>query len=244
MKNYRFLAFIWATLSLIGCNNIAKPTLPEFETFTYEVSDDESYTVKIAYQRIKNIEDSDIFAKIEMQNYLNSFEGHEAMTDSTPEVDLEASAKLLVEEYAGYAFEGGPMCWYSMDQTSFFVRDNTVLCYETLLESYTGGVHGGSALWYECFDLATGGLYDFGYLLDGEWEAAIKELIYAKLTSENNIIVESAEHLPPFSTATLSEQGVVIVYQPYEVASFDEGIIAVEISDAEISAAGAPLLWE
>ena len=243
MKNYRFLALMAAMFLLVACNNSSNPQLPEFETFVYEATDSTSYNVKIAYQHIKNVWDNEVFAKIELQNYQNSFEGYEIEVDGVMNVDLDASAKLLVEEYAGYAYDDGPMCWYFMDQTSFFVRDNTVLCYETLLESYTGGVHGGSSLWYECFDLSTGSLYDFSYLFNEEWGGAIKELLYAKLTSENDLMVESAAALPQFRTAVLSEQGVVIVYQPYEVASFAEGIIAVEISDAEIEAAGAPLLW-
>jgi hypothetical protein len=42
----------------------------------------------------------------------------------------------------------------------------------------------------------------------------------------------------------LSDEGVVLVYQPYEVASYSEGIISVEITDEELEQMAVPLLWE
>ena len=42
---------------------------------------------------------------------------------------------------------------------------------------------------------------------------------------------------------TLTESGVVFIYQPYEVAPYSEGIISVEISDEELAEVEAPLLW-
>jgi hypothetical protein len=36
---------------------------------------------------------------------------------------------------------------------------------------------------------------------------------------------------------------LLLVYQPYEVAAFNVGIVTVEISEAELLEAGAPLVW-
>ena len=243
MKSFKFFAFAMVLLLALACNNSGKVVLPQLEPFVYETDEEGSYSVRISYQRIVNTEDNDIFAKIERQNYINSFFNDSDECDDVV-IDLEATAKSIADEYASYAYEYGPVCWYSMDQTSFFVRDNTVLCYETLIESYTGGAHGGSSLWYECFDLATGAIYDFSYLYDGEWGSAMKELVYAKLIADKVLLIESVEELPPFRSATLTDSGVVIIYQPYEVACFAAGIISVEVTDEEIVATGAPLLWE
>lgn len=248
MRKSRFFVAAMVVLTLAACNNSEKNVLPEFEPFTFEATDNSTYEVKITYQRIANMWDREVFAKIEWQNYSNSFAGYdtEAVTDDDGfiRMDLDAMAAHIVDEYASYAVHGEPMSWYSMDQTAFFVRDNSVLCYETLVESYTGGAHGGQTLWYECFDLSTGSLYDFRYLFEGEWSDAIRKVVYDKLVATYDILIESPEALPISDSAMLSDSGVVLVYQPYEVAPYSEGIISVELTDEEIESAGAPLLWQ
>ena len=247
MKKCRFLMPLVLLMSLVACNNSEQKVLPEFEPFTFEATDNSTYEVKVTYQRIANLWDREVFAKIEWLNYSNSFEGYEKETmddDGFLRMDLDAAAKSIVEEYADYAAEGdGPMCWYSMDQTAYFVRENTVLCYETLVESYTGGAHGGQSLWYESFDLETGSLYDFGYLFEGEWGAALRELVYERLNKEYAILIDSAEMLPVSSSMALTDAGLLFVYQPYEVAPYSEGIISVELCDEELAETGAPLVW-
>lgn len=246
MKKYRFLMLLVAVMAMAACNNSEKKVLPEFEPFTFEATDNATYDVKVTYQRIANMWDREVFAKIEWLNYSNTFEGYdmESGDDGFIRMDLNAMAQKIVEEYADYAMEGeGPMCRYSMDQTAFFVRDDAVLCYETFVESYTGGAHGGQALWYECFDLATGSLYDFGYLFEGEWAEELKTFLYSRLSESYAIVIESADALPMSSSVVLSESGVVLIYQPYEVAPYSEGIISVEVSDEELEELGVPLLW-
>ena len=247
MRKCKFFMSLVLLMALVACNNSEQKVLPEFEPFTFESTDNSTYDVRVTYQRIANVWDREVFAKIEWLNYSNSFEGYEKETmddDGFLRMDLDAAAKSIVEEYADYAAEGeGPMCWYLMDQTAYFVRENTVLCYETLVESYTGGAHGGQSLWDESFELETGSLYDFGYLFDGEWGTALRELLYARLNEEYAILIDSAEMLPLSSSMALTDAGLLFVYQPYEVAPYSEGIISVELSDEELADTGAPLVW-
>ena len=247
MRKCKFFMSLVLLMALVACNNSEQKVLPEFEPFTFESTDNSTYDVRVTYQRIANLWDREVFAKIEWLNYSNSFEGYEKETmddDGFLRMDLDAAAKSIVEEYADYASEGeGPMCWYSMDQTAYFVRENTVLCYETLVESYTGGAHGGQSLWYESFDLETGSLYDFGDLFDGEWGAALRKLLYARLNEEYAILIDSAEMLPLSRSMALTDAGLLFVYQPYEVAPYSEGLISVELSDEELADTCAPLVW-
>ena len=246
MRNFRFFVAFVTMVALMSCTNIKKQVLPEFEPYHFVASDGETYNVEITYQRIANMWDREVFAKIEWQNYSNSFEGYDAERDDDGfiRMDLDAMAQRIVAEYADYvSTDDVSRCSYTMDQTAFFLRDNTILCYETLVESYAGGAHGVQTLWYECFDLESGSLYDFRYLFDGECGDAVKELIYNRLCDEYTLFVEDAAALPMSSSATLTESGVVFIYQPYEVAPYSEGIISVEISDEELSEVGAPLLW-
>lgn len=94
------------------------------------------------------------------------------------------------------------------------------------------------------FDLATGQLYDFTYLFDGEWSACVRELLFDKLLEiEPYTFVESADALPAANSALVTERGVMFVYQPYAVASFASGIISITLTDEEIATTGAPLVW-
>ena len=123
-------------------------------------------------------------------------------------------------------------------------RDDRVVCYETYLEKYSGGVHGGCSLLYECFDLMSGALYDFSYLFEDAWSDAVRELVYNKLKEEYGVLlIESAEELPVTRSVLITDTGLLFVYNPYAVACFAAGILSVEFSDEEIAATGAPLLW-
>lgn len=249
MRKYLFFIVTMVAVALVSCNNREKEVYPEFEPFIFEATDGSTYEVMITYQRIANMWDREVFAKIEWQNYTNSFAGYDTEVVSNDDgfirMDLDAMAKHIVDEYSGYAEESeGPMCCYSMDQSAFFVRNNSVLCYETIVESYTGGAHGGQTLWYECFDLNTGSLYDFSYLFEGDWSDDLRSLVYEKLVAEYTILIDAPELLPIAGSVMLSDEGVVLVYQPYEVASYSEGIISVEISDEELEQMAVPLLWE
>mgnify|MGYP003450229049 FL=1 len=41
----------------------------------------------------------------------------------------------------------------------------------------------------------------------------------------------------------ITESGLMLVYQPYDIAPYSEGILSVELSDEAIAATGAPLVW-
>jgi len=215
---------------------------PEFEPFDFVV-ENEKLNLHICYQRIANAAEDPIFASIEAQNYAISFEGY-----TVEPMDVEASAQLLADDYteddAEFHDVVTPRYKYVMDQKVHYERNESILCYETYFEIYTGGPHGSHSLWYECFDLATGQLYDFDYLFEGEWGAAFKELVYAKLndvTSDN--FIEGADMIPVADSVLITSRGLTLVYQPYIVASFAFGIISLDLSDVEIAATGAPLVW-
>lgn len=242
----RYITYLWALvlLAAVSCSESKsrEDGMPKFEPFEMAVESAEC-RVSVCYQRITNVEDNPIFADIEAQNYANTFDGY-----MVEPMSVEASAQLLVDEYSeegrwNISHSSSP-CWYTMDQQVHFVRDNGILCYETYVETYTGGAHGGSSLWYECFDLATGQLYDFTYLFDGEWSACVRELLFDKLLEiEPYTFIESADALPAANSVLVTERGVMFVYQPYAVASFASGIISITLTDEEIATTGAPLVW-
>lgn len=243
MRRYLSMCAL-AALCAVSCakQKSDNKILPEFEPFKVVVDSDEC-SVAICYQRIANSDTNPIFADIEAQNYANTFDEY-----VVEPMNVETSAQLLIEEYTEEGrwniSNDTPPCFYTMDQQAHFVRDNTILCYETYIEVYTGGAHGGSSMWHECFDLATGQLYDFGYLYDGEWGIAIRELIFDRLKEvEPYTFVADGEMLPMADSVVITNEGLTFVYQPYTVASYSSGIIAIALADKEIASTGAPLVW-
>lgn len=216
--------------------------MPEFESFERSVNT-EGCSVEICYQRIANTEDSPVLADIERQNYVNSFQEY-----ALEPMDVEASAEVLINDYV----EDGEQSMrsirlgysYTMDQSVHYTRDNTILCYETYIEVNTAGAHGTYGLWYECFDLATGQLYDFSYLFEDEWGEAMRELAFERLSEvKPSNFVDSVADMPMARTVLITDDGITFVYQTYAVASFAAGIISLEFTDEEIAATGAPLVW-
>ena len=218
--------------------------LPTFEEYTVSSVEDGSCSVNIRYQRIANTDSSDVLKRIDAMNYAHTFDEFALYP-----ADVEESVRLLVAEYATNCADGEECdclgCSYSLDQQVFLGRNDSVLCYETCVEIYSGGAHGGDALLYDCYDLATGGLYDFSYLTDGEWAAAVQALIYDRLNEvcDDVLFVASPESVYIPRSVKITENGLLLVYQPYEVASFDAGIISVELTDEELLYCGAPLVW-
>ena len=82
------------------------------------------------------------------------------------------------------------------------------------------------------------------YLFEGEWGDAIRRLIYAKLNDvEPDNLIENVDMIPIADSVLITSRGLTLVYQPYAVASFAQGIISLDLSDEEIAATGAPLVW-
>lgn len=240
MKRFKIYISLLLIFSAMSCAHDTADQLPEFSAVEFQASEPNCYDVSIRYQQITNTDNNPVFTAIDFQNYMVTFDTHAVVP-----MDVNASIEALAREYTEW---GSERYFYRfiLDQQALFVRDNTILCYETSVESYTGGAHGGYSLWYECFDLETGSPYDFGYLFEGEWAHSMRELIYAKLVALEpsvDVYLGSADLLPPSSSVLITDTGLVVVYQPYEAASFSAGILSVEITDAEVEAIGAPLLW-
>ena len=244
MKRCKIILLFAITISMVACSwSDGGVVKPKFEEYVLSTDDVGACEVIIRYQQIKNAKDSEALASIDMQNYQNTFD-----TYALDVMDVEASAKELADVYSGkgYGYDDEELegYYYHLDQRAFMTRDDRVVCYETYLEKYSGGVHGGCSLLYECFDLVSGALYDFSYLFEDAWSDAVRELVYNKLKEEYGVLlIESAEELPVTRSVLITDTGLLFVYNPYAVACFAAGILSVEFSDEEIAATGAPLLW-
>lgn len=239
MRSYKIIVVLALTLFAVACSKGNGVVMPEFSEYIFTTDDTKCCEVSIKYQRIANADASAALASIDEQNYQNTFGNY-----SLDVMDVEASASTMAADYQSMCDDCDVAYYYYLDQRAFMTRDDKVVCYETYIESYTGGAHGGNIMLYECFDLASGAIYDFDYLFEDVWGEAMRKLVYDKLVATYGVLlIEGVEELPMSTSLLITDTGILFVYQPYEVACFAAGILSVEVSDEEMVEVGAPILW-
>ena len=245
MRRLRFYILAAIALFAAACGNEPqKSTLPEFETFEYEMIEEGNYSITISYERIANRDANEAYAIIDSMNYHTTF-GEFALEQP----DLQRSAEMMAQDaLVGIELYDIFDLAYDMHlyQVASLVRNNTIVCYDTVMESNFGGIYPIVSHGYECYDLASGNAYDFSYLAEGEWTDALRIVLFDKMIAEHgsDITVPSAEFLHISNTTYLTDTGIVFMYQSFEVGSPDMDNVFVELSDEELAATGAPVVWE
>ena len=246
MRKFRFYILAIAAVCAVACADEAKKSsdIPEFETFEYELTDEGNYSFTISYEHITNTSDSEAFAIIEELNYQATF-GEYALEEQ----NLQSSAEALVADAMANmeAYNYADMfCEMHIYQVASIIRNKSIVCYDTFIETNFGGVHPIVTHIYECYDIASGNAYDFSYLHDVEWYDALVAVIYEKLAAEHggHLFVTSADDLHLPLVIYLTDGGIVFQYQTFEIADGSLGSIGVELTDAELEAVGAPLVWK
>ena len=240
-----FLVALSATI-FVGCTkkNSDGAPIPTFEEFVFEEKVEGNAYVYIQYQRIQNADDSEALASIDTMNYRRTFA--ERIEEPITVIDLEGVAKAICEEVFADGSLSGQECESRIEQQPIIAREGRILCFETSYYSFMGGAHGYESLIYDCYDITSGSLYDFAYLVEDAWGEAVQHLIYNKARADY------AEQLFPNVGAAdiyipesvlITETGLLLVYQPYEIGPYSSGIITVELTDEAIAATGAPLVW-
>ena len=246
MRKLRFYILAIAAVCAVACADETRKSsnTPEFETFEYELIDEGNYSFTISYEHITNTSDSEALAIIEELNYQAIF-GEFAFEEQDLQRSSEAFKDAALESMRLFNTEN-LMCELHLYQVASLVRDNSVVCYDTVVETDIGGIYPIVSQTYECYDLGSGNIYDFGYLSDGEWYDALIEVVFNKLKAEygDKFYIVSPEYLYLPLAAYLTDAGIVFQYNSNEIADMELGNIAVELTDAELEAVGAPLVWK
>lgn len=246
MKRIVMMSAVAAALLAAGCDRGEKTVTPSIETveFSAEAAEPSPYTVTAAYCRITNADDSTVLTAIERANRERIF-GAEATADL--QADFDAMVERLAGEYVCCDEELSHSFTYQFSalQNCETTRGGTILCYQTSYYIYTGGAHGLGSVEYDCYDLTTGQRYEFGYLGEDEWAPAVRQLISERLNAEygEELFGTTPETAYVPSAVRITDTGLLLEYQPYEVAPYCVGIVGIELTDDQIAATGAPLIW-
>lgn len=218
---------------------MAQTAIPTLKTVTVEAEVSGKSRVSIKYKQIENSAGNSVWAQINREIVSR-------IVSNSGATSMRSYAKLVAKEYAeeyGYYTKEYE---YSMriEQSASIVRNKTILCIETNEESYTGAAHGMYGKDVDCYNLATGQRYDLSYLCTGNWVLSLRQLLYIKCREKlGELLQVTADKIEVPTVAKLTSRGVAFIFQPYEVASFGDGIIEVEVTDAELRSIGVPIKW-
>ncbi len=137
-----------------------------------------------------------------------------------------------------YSWTPATFCnWYYNTVGRFGEAYMGLQTYQVLSESYTGGAHG---MYYSIpyiIDMKTGEIVTENDLFQPGYVAPVTGLIKAKLEREqgsDSFEGMFQDGMVPNGKCGISGEGITWFYQPYEIASYAEGIIKVTIDWTEL----------
>ncbi len=162
---------------------------------------------------------------------------------------LEAMAESFLEGYDLFVLEfpDSPAAWMleARGDSSFFGEDYYTLDFQMV--DYMGGAHPNSYRYLQSFDLTSGepinlaDRYDMAgveQLADVAFRKRHKLASDANLDDEGFFFENAAFSLP--ANMALSKKGLMLIYNPYEVASYALGQTVIFLPYAELPAASKP----
>ncbi len=139
-----------------------------------------------------------------------------------------------------YDFDPASFCnWYYLTSGRFAQEYKNLLTYLVFSESYTGGAHG---MYYSIpyvIDTKTGRIVTENDLFKPGYVGPVTDLIKKSLWRKRqggtfDVLFEDG--VLPNGKCGVSDEGVTWYFQPYEIASYAEGIIDVTVSWADLEA--------
>lgn len=245
MKKTCIILTALIALMLTACHR--RGAALRFETLTLDtLIGDATYECRVEYRfaTIANAAKSEVLRTIERRNAdyffeLEAFDGtaSEAMTESLRQLDEE----LRLPEAAKPSV-GRMQCEVSVESEGAVT--DTLLNYTIYRFNYLGGAHGMYTTAYHTYSLTTGYEYSAADLFGEERMEALTVLIrkklYEKYEATNDDELFACGFFPEYIAVTnnfkITREGVVFLYNPYEIACYAVGDIEVAVSREELDA--------
>lgn len=218
----------------------AQYVYPTFKMVTVNGNANNKATTSFKYVRIANASSSNILTSIDRANRRDVF-GNDVLS-----IGDQAAANKVAYEYTDAYYEGmWELPYQNLTQNVSVIRGGKYVQFISKISSYFGGAHGLYGENYECYNLYNGNKLNLDYLRTGSWASYIKRLLYNRCREQlgSEFMVSSYSEFSIAKAITLSEFGVVFVYQQYEISSGAMGVVTIELSDSEIANTGAPKRW-
>lgn len=258
--NNRILTF-WAVagtlaLGMVSCSEKETEVTTYENTYEQTLVQDDSASVKISHsiEYYKSYEGGKALRRKINDAIVTSCFGEEYAGLSVEEASDAVSDTLIAgyqkdagesyDEYLAYSKEDdyswtpATFCnWYYNTVGKFGEGFMDLLTYLVFSESYTGGAHG---MYYSIpyiINTKTGEIVTENDLFKPGYVAPVTELIKTQIQQEQGSLTFEGmfqDGMVPNGKCGVSGEGITWYYQPYEVASYAEGIIKVTISWADL----------
>lgn len=243
MKTLRSALLIALTvLAASACTK--KPVLPEFGALTLDTLLDNSraeFRVTYAFASIRNAADSPALEAIEEANiaYFFQLETFTGTAEEALQASLDEIATPFFEE-AAQSGAGGSSYEITAESTGEVV--DTLVCYTISRWGYTGGAHGIYGVECHTYSLAEGYELTAGELFGEERLPRLDSLIRRRIHEDYGTTDDEGlaalgffpEEIGVTDNFSVTAEGVVFHYNPYDIGCYALGPVEVGIGREEL----------
>jgi hypothetical protein len=158
-------------------------------------------------------------------------------SEPTPE-NLIAEVKTRLEEYSQET--SAPIDWKLRREARLSHANDDVLSVEVVSEGYLGGAHGFSDKTLMTFDARTGARLAVGDVVDESLRGTLSKIVEAEFRRARNIpssqslqdagfFILPGQEMPLADNFALTERGLELQYNPYEVGPYSMGATRVVV---------------
>lgn len=246
MKQIRIAAALAAGLLLAACHRYPRP---RFDTLAVERQlTEEQARCRVDYRfvTIANAARSQALQAIEQCNIGYFFQLEEFAGDAREAIDTsiaEIRTQRLAPLTGSISGREQPTEYEISVAADAAVRD-TLLTYTIVRESYTGGAHGMQTVEHHTYSTAGGYELTLADLLDERQIAGLTEAIRRKLCAQYGAADDEGlaalgifpDYIAPTENFRLDDEGLLLHYNPYEIACYAFGPVEVRFTAEELEA--------
>jgi len=208
-----------------------------FEFNETAIDKDDPVTIQVIYSKIND--DSDVSTKI--NNTIESTLAQQIafFEEDTDDLSLEDAISQFEDRFVSFKndFEDNAAPWEVIINSEVVFQSIYVITIAVDSYSFTGGAHGNSVITLLNFDPETGNLYtqDEIFKKSSDLDALVEKYFKKESASKNNDEVYFfGEDFRLPENVGFNEEGIIFLYNTYEIASYAQGITEFTIPYAEI----------
>ena len=156
-----------------------------------------------------------------------------------PEVFLQQFAGYQIEKFramdAKYDNDGLTYSYELISETDSISIQRGIFCFMTNFYLFEGGAHGISGKRYDCVDLETGKKVAFNDVFAKDSEEALTAIIKRIIAEKPQDYEFFDTEIKPSDNFYFDSDGIIFVYNPYEIAPYSANVIEIYVPFNEIA---------
>lgn len=225
----KFVLFLFSCFIIYSCEEEVKFAIEEH---SLELTDNAE--IAITYPKLNSSQKSSVLINEGLENYMAS----QLILDETAETPstLLLAAAKFDNEYKLFkeSFPDSAQQWEAFIDAEVTHQSSELICIAVNTYLDTGGAHGNSHIHFLNFEPESGRQYSKEELITAakEFEPIIKDYLKKEITKNSDDTPEDlffGENFKLPESIGFNEDGVIILYHPYELATYTQTIIEFTI---------------